>query len=336
MDELLHSHIVFANPWWLLLLCLLPVWIFLYIRNRRRQQAYLQVSSTRGMKQLPVSWKMRFRSVLMVLRMLVYALLVMALARPQTTDVLQNVNSEGIDIIICLDISGSMLAQDFHPNRIEAAKAVAKNFIEHRPNDRIGLVIFAGQAFTQCPLTIDHDFLIQQLEKVHSGLLEDGTAIGDGLATAVQRLRESSAKSKVVILLTDGVNNMGLIDPMTALQIAKTYGVRVYTIGIGTHGVAPYPVPMPGGGTQLQDMPVQIDEALLQKIARQTGGEYFRATGNTSLRRIYDQIDQMEKTKIQVSSFTQYADVFFPLAMAAAVLLFLEILLRYTVFKTFP
>ncbi|MCL6523577.1 MAG: VWA domain-containing protein [Thermoflavifilum sp.] len=334
--EWFHTHIVFADPWWLVLLALLPLWIYLYIRRQRQQQVYMQVPATSGLKRLPVSWKVKWRRLLWILRMLVYLLLVVALARPQATDVLQNINSEGIDIVISLDISGSMLAQDFHPNRIEAAKAVARNFIEHRPNDRIGLVIFAGQAFTQCPLTIDHQFLIQQLEKVHSGLLPDGTAIGDGLATAVERLREIPGKSKVIILLTDGVNNMGLIDPLTALQIARTFHIRVYTIGVGTRGVAPYPVPLPGGGTQLQDMPVQIDEALLKKIASETGGEYFRATGNTSLRRIYNQIDQMEKTKIQVSSYTQYADVFFPLAIAAAVLLFLEMILRYTVLKSLP
>lgn len=330
------KYIEFANPWFFWLLLLLPLMVWWYIRMHKKQQASLKVSSLEGLKKMPASWKVRFRPVLLVLRLLAVALLVTALARPQSSNVKENINSEGIDIVICLDVSGSMLAEDFQPNRIEAAKKVAINFVENRPSDRIGLVIFAGESFTMCPITTDHAVLENQIRKVKSGTLEDGTAIGMGLATAVERLKKSDAKSKVIILLTDGVNNTGLIDPLTALEIVKAFGIRVYTVGIGTHGVAPYPVPLPNGGVQMQDMQVQIDEALLQKIAKQTGGEYFRATGNTSLSDIYSRIDKMEKTRLEITSFKRYAELFFPLAIAALLLLSLEVVLRYTVFRSLP
>lgn len=326
----------FANPWFFGLLLIIPLMIWWYLWSRKRSTASLKISSLEGLKRLPVSWKVRLRPLLFVLRLLAIALLIIALARPQSSNVTENINSEGIDIVLCLDVSGSMLAEDFHPNRIEAAKKVAIDFVEHRPTDRIGLVIFAGESFTQCPITTDHAVLEDQIRKVSSGMLEDGTAIGMGLATGVDRLRSSKAKSKVIILLTDGVNNTGLIDPSTALQIAKLYQVKVYTIGVGTHGMAPYPVPLAGGGVQMQNMKVQIDEALLQKIARETGGEYFRATDNRSLAHIYDQIDQMEKTKVEITAFKRYAELFFPFAIAAFALFFLEIMLRYTVFKSLP
>jgi Ca-activated chloride channel family protein len=326
----------FANPWFFGLLLIIPLMIWWYLWSRKKSTASLKISSLEGLKRLPVSWKVRLRPLLFVLRLLAIALLIVALARPQSSNVTENINSEGIDIVLCLDVSGSMLAEDFHPNRIEAAKKVAIDFVEHRPTDRIGLVIFAGESFTQCPITTDHAVLEDQIRKVSSGMLEDGTAIGMGLATGVDRLRSSKAKSKVIILLTDGVNNTGLIDPSTALQIAKLYQVKVYTIGVGTHGMAPYPVPLAGGGVQMQNMKVQIDEALLQKIARETGGEYFRATDNRSLAHIYDQIDQMEKTKVEITAFKRYAELFFPFAIAAFVLFFLEIMLRYTVFKSLP
>lgn len=330
------SHIEFANPWFFWLLLIIPLMVWWHYRSRHRQQASFKVSSLEGLKKIPVSWKVRLRPVLLILRLLGIALLIVAMARPQSSSVTENINSEGIDIVLCIDVSGSMLAEDFQPNRIEAAKKVAINFVKGRPSDRIGLVIFAGESFTQCPITTDHAVLDNQIEKVSSGMLEDGTAIGMGLATSVERLRNSKAKSKVIILLTDGVNNTGLIDPVTALEIAKLYKVRVYTIGVGTQGMAPYPVPMPGGGVQMQNMPVQIDEALLQKIATETGGEYFRATNNSSLANIYQQIDKMEKTKVEITSFRRYAELFFPLALAALVLLFLEIILRYSVFKSLP
>lgn len=330
------SHITFASPWFFWLLLILPLMVWWYIRARHRLKASFKVSSLEGLKKIPVSWKVRFRPLLFVLRLLGIALLIIAMARPQSSNVTENIDSEGIDIVLCLDVSGSMLAQDFKPNRIEAAKNVAIKFVEGRPSDRIGLVIFAGESFTQCPITTDHDVLINQIKKVSSGMLEDGTAIGMGLATSVDRLRDSKAKSKVIILLTDGVNNTGLIDPLTALEIAKLYKIRVYTIGVGTQGMAPYPMPMPGGGVQMQEQKVQIDEALLKKIATETGGEYFRATNNSSLANIYSQIDKMEKTKVEITSFRRYAELFFPLAIAAFVLLFLEIVLRYTVFRSLP
>lgn len=330
------SHIQFANPeaFWLLLV--IPLMAWWYIRTHRRQKAAMKVSSLEGLRRIPLSWKARFRFVMPVLRLLAVALVIAALARPQSSSMTENINSEGIDIVLCLDVSGSMLAEDFRPNRIEAAKKVALDFIGHRPSDRLGLVIFAGESFTQCPITTDHAVLENQLSKVNSGMLEDGTAIGMGLATSVDRLRDSKAKSKVIILLTDGVNNTGLIDPSTALEIAKLYKVRVYTIGVGTRGTAPYPVPLPGGGIQMQNMPVQIDEALLQRIAKETGGEYFRATDNRSLNQIYTQIDKLEKTKLEITAFKRYQELFFPLALAALALFLLEILGRYTIFRSLP
>lgn len=330
------KYIEFANPGFFWLLLLLPLMIWWYIRTYKKQQASLKVSSLEGLRKMPVSWRIRLRPLLLVLRLLATGLLIVALARPQSSNMKENINSEGIDIVLCIDVSGSMLAEDFQPNRVEAAKNVAISFVENRPSDRIGLVIFAGESFTMCPITTDHAVLENQIRKVKSGMLEDGTAIGMGLATAVERLKKSDAKSKVIILLTDGVNNTGLIDPLTALEIVKAFGIRVYTIGVGTHGVAPYPVPLPNGGVQMQDMEVQIDEALLQKIAKQTGGEYFRATDNSSLSNIYQQIDRMEKTRLEITSFRRYAELFFPLALAALALLFLEVVLRYTLFRTLP
>lgn len=329
-------HIAFADPWFFWLLLIIPLMVWWFFRTRRKRKAAFTVSSLEGLKKIPVSWKVRLRPLLFVLRLLAIALLIIALARPQTSNVTENINSEGIDIVLCLDVSGSMLAEDFQPNRIEAAKKVATTFVEQRPSDRIGLVIFAGESFTQCPITTDHAVLVNQISKVNSGMLEDGTAIGMGLATSVDRLRDSKAKSKVIILLTDGVNNTGLIDPATALEIAKLYKIRVYTIGVGTHGMAPYPVPMPDGSIQMQNMKVQIDEALLKKIADETGGEYFRATDNRSLRSIYSQIDKMEKTKVKITAFKRYGELFFPFALAALALFLLEIIGRYTVFRSLP
>ncbi|HWB90509.1 MAG TPA: VWA domain-containing protein, partial [Puia sp.] len=255
--------------------------------------------------------------------------------RPQTRNDEQLVNGEGIDIVLCLDISGSMLAQDFTPNRMEAAKNVASEFIDHRPTDRIGLVIFSGEAFTMCPLTTDRNVLKAQLYNVQSGLLEDGTAIGSGLATSVDRLRNSPSKSKVIILLTDGENNGGLIDPNTAKEIAKSVGVRVYTIGMGTEGFAPMPIQTPGG-VIMQREKVNIDEKLLTQIATETGGRYYRAKDNESLKNIYNEIDRLEKSKIEINTIRRYTEQFFPFALAAAIFLFLELLLRWTVLRKFP
>ena len=297
-------------------------------------QSTLMVSTVQAFRGTR-SWKNFLRPLLFVFRALTLCCLIVALARPQTRNDEQLVNGEGIDIVLCLDISGSMLAQDFTPNRMDAAKNVASEFIANRPTDRIGLVIFSGEAFTMCPLTTDRSVLLSQLSQVHSGLLEDGTAIGSGLATGVDRLRNSPSKSKVIILLTDGENNGGLIDPNTAKEIAKSVGVRVYTIGMGTEGYAPVPVQTPGG-VVMQREKVNIDEKLLTQIATETGGRYYRAKDNESLSNIYKEIDQLEKSKIEVSSIRRYTEQFFPFALAAAVFLFLELLLRWTLLRKFP
>jgi Ca-activated chloride channel family protein len=254
------------------------------------------------------------------------------LARPQKIDKYQDVTTEGIDIVLTQDISGSMLSRDFKPDRLEAAKNIATEFISGRPYDRIGLVVFSGVSFTQCPLTTDHAVLINLLREIQSGMIEDGTAIGMGLATAVNRIKDSQAKSKVIILLTDGVNNRGEIAPETAAEIAKTFGIRVYTIGVGTHGMAPYPVQTPFG-IQYQDIPVEIDEAILQKIAETTGGKYFRATDNDSLEKIYKEIDKLEKSKIDVKQFSRKEEKYLLPALFAFCLLMLEITARNTIFK---
>jgi Ca-activated chloride channel family protein len=262
-------------------------------------------------------------------------LLIVALARPQTTSSRKDVSIEGIDIVLALDVSGSMLAMDLKPDRLEAAKEVAAEFISGRQNDRFGLVIFSGETFTQCPLTTDHNVVKNLFKYVKSGMIEDGTAIGDGLATSVNRLKDSKAVSKVIILLTDGVNNMGSLDPLSSAEIAKIYGIRIYTIGVGTEGTAPYPVQTPFG-IQTQYVEVQIDEALLQEVATMTDGRYFRATSNKKLREIYDEIDKLEKSKIDVTEFRKKKEEFFPFALLAFLLITLEILLRNTVFRSVP
>lgn len=325
----------FANPEYFFLLILLPAMVYWYIRRQRQHYAEIQVPTVRAFATTPRSWRQRFRHLLFVLRMLAFSFLVIALARPQSSSKGENVSTEGIDIILVNDISGSMLAEDFRPNRIEAAKKVAADFIDGRETDRIGLVVFAGESFTQCPLTIDHAVLKNLLKELKSGVIEDGTAIGMGLATAVSRLKESKAKSRVIILLTDGVNNRGSIDPMTAAGIAQSFGVRVYTIGVGTIGMAPYPF-QTQFGIQYQNVRVEIDEALLQKIADQTGGKYFRATDNRSLKTIYAEIDQLEKTKIEVTQFRRHKEEYYSAAMFAGLLLLLEILLGQTVLRKQP
>ncbi|MBI4548873.1 MAG: VWA domain-containing protein [Ignavibacteriae bacterium] len=325
----------FANPEFLFLLFLVPAMIIWYWRKQPKQFVELQVSTTKVFYTVPRSWRQRLRHFLFVLRLLALVLLTIALARPQSTSQGENVTTEGIDIVLTTDISGSMLAEDFRPNRIEAAKKVAIEFIDGRPNDRIGLVVFAGESFTQCPLTIDHGVVKNLLKEVKSGMIEDGTAIGMGLATAVSRIKDSQAKSRVIILLTDGVNNRGSIDPLTAAQIAQTLGIRVYTIGVGTIGMAPYPVQTPFG-TQYQNVPAEIDEALLQKIADQTGAKYFRATDNRTLKTIYNEIDRLEKTKIEVTQFRRYKEEFYQAAMVAGAFLLLEVLLSQTVFRKIP
>ena len=334
MKYLDFKHITFAHPQYFFLLLLIPLLLFWQYRVKRKQQATMIVSSLAGVEKISGSWKINLRWLLHLFRYMSLLFLIIALARPQNSAVNETINSEGLDIVMSLDISGSMLAEDFKPNRIDAAKKVAQTFIENRPTDRIGLVIFSGESFTQCPLTTDQNVLKEQLKNVRSGLLEDGTAIGMGLATAVERLRNSTAKTKVIILLTDGVNNAGLIDPITALEIAKAYKIRVYTIGVGSQGSAPYPVKDQFGRTTMQMMPVQIDEALMQKISRETGGKYYRATNNTSLGKVYDEIDRLEKTKIEINSFKRYAELYLPYALLGLGFLFLEILFRQTLFKS--
>lgn len=336
MDLSIWKNITFAYPWCFWLLLLIPAMIYWYIKQGQRQQGALQVSSIQGLKGLPVSWKARLRPLLLALRILAYAALVTALARPQTSNTSENIDSEGIDIVLSIDISGSMLAEDLQPNRLEAAKKVAVDFVEKRISDRIGLVIFSGESFTQCPITTDHAVLANQAMQIKSGMLQDGTAIGMGLATAVDRLRSSKAKSKVIILLTDGVNNTGLVDPLTALEIAKAFRIRVYTIGVGTYGKAPFPMTMPDGSIQMQMQDVQIDEPLMKKISSETGGKYFRATNTTALEKVYTEIDNLEKTKVEITSYKHYAEHFFPLAMFALACLLLEVVLRYTAFRSLP
>lgn len=327
------GQIVFANPEFLyLLLIIIPLTVWYIFRNSK-QQAYLQISDASMFGRASKNWRTYLRHSLFVLRQLAIIALIIALARPQSSSSGQNVTIEGIDIIISLDVSGSMLARDLQPDRLEASKAVASDFIKGRPTDRMGLVIFSGEAFTQVPLTTDHSILLNMFSGIKSGMIDDGTALGDGLATAVSRLKDSKAISKVVILLTDGVNNSGAVDPLTAAEIAKVFGIRVYTIGVGTYGTAPYPVQTPFG-IQLRDMKVEIDEPLLQNIAQKTDGRYFRATSNQKLTEIYQEIDKLERSKIDVTEFKRKHEEYLPLAFLALGLLLLEFLLRNTWFRS--
>lgn len=331
----MFSGITFQHPWVFLLLIIIPLYIGWRIWRRRTSHAAMQISTTESLDGVKPTWRVRLRFLPTCLRLLALALAIVVLARPQSTSSHSDSNTEGIDIVLSLDISGSMRALDFKPNRLEAAKDVAIRFISGRPDDNIGLVIFAGESFTQCPLTTDHSVLINLFSQVSNGMLDDGTAIGMGLATAVSRIKESKAKSKVIILLTDGCNNAGAISPEKAAEIAQTFGVRVYTIGIGTMGTAQIPVQTPLG-TRMQDMEVKIDEPLLQNIADMTGGKYFRATDNKSLANIYSEIDQMEKTIMEVRHYTQRTDEYMPFAIAALLLLLAEVVLRNTLLRTIP
>ncbi len=321
--------VVYANPKLLYLLLLIPALVGWYIYRLHKSRAALVISTAKHFDNTGKSVKVYLRHLPFALRMLTLALAIIALARPQSTNIQRNVTTEGIDIVLSLDVSGSMLARDFKPDRLEAAKSLGINFISGRANDRIGLVIFAGESFTLCPLTTDRATLINQFKAVDIGVLEDGTAIGSGLATAISRLKDSDAKSKVIILLTDGVNNRGEIAPMTAAEMAKTFGIRVYTIGVGTYGTAPYPVQTPFG-TRYQDVQVEIDEDLLKGIAQMTGGEYFRATNNKALEQVYQKIDQLEKSKIEVNEYAKREEKYRGWLMAAFILLLLEFVLSRT------
>lgn len=327
------ENITFANPkllWGLLMVLVAIVW---YVFRHKKQEASVRFSDMNGFEQLPKSWKVYARHLLFALQMAALALLIVAVARPQSTSTSQTSNIEGIDIILVQDVSGSMLARDLKPDRLEASKKVAADFVESRPTDRMGLVVFAGESFTQVPLTTDHGIMLNMLKELKSGMIDDGTAIGDGLATAINRLKDSEAISKVIILLTDGMNNSGSVDPYTAAELAKIYGIRVYTIGVGSYGTAPFPV-QTVFGVQYQQMKVEIDEKLLTTIANSSGGKYFRATSNKKLDEIYDEIDKLERSKIEVTEFRHLHEEFYPLVALALVLLLLEFILRKSVFRT--
>lgn len=323
----------FANPGYLFLLLLLIPVIGWYIYELRKADASVQIGDTRVLQKQPKPLRVRLLHLPFILRLVAITLLSLALARPQLTNRWSSESTEGIDIMMALDISGTMLAEDLKPNRLEAAKQVASDFVLARPNDQIGLVVFAGESFTQCPLTIDHAILVNLFQSVEYGMIEDGTAIGLGLANAVNRLKDSQTKSKVVILLTDGSNNRGEIDPQTAAEIAKTFGIRVYTVGVGSYGQARVPIQTPIG-TQYMMMDSEFDETTLQRIAQTTGGQYFRATDNSSLKKIYEQIDQLEKTKLRVREYAKHTENFTPFLYAALLCLLVELLLRYFVLRT--
>jgi len=330
----------FANKEYLFLLLLIVPYLIWYVMYRKKSEPTLRMSDTFAFNYAPKSWRVRLMPLQLILRIVTFTLVVLVLARPQTSNSWKNKSVEGIDIMLAMDVSTSMLAEDLKPNRIEAAKAVAAEFIIGRPNDNIGLSIFAGEAFTQCPMTTDHTSLLNLLQNVRTdiaarGLISDGTAIGMGLANAVTRLKASKAKSKVVILLTDGSNNMGDISPMTAAEIAQSLGIRVYTIGVGTNKVAPYPMPV-AGGVQYVNMPVEIDTKMLADIAAATEGDFYRATNTSELKNIYKEIDRLEKSKLNVKKFSKRYEAYQPFALAAAISLLLEILLRITVFRRIP
>ena len=326
----------FASPYYLWLLTLLVPMIGYYVWRTLQGGAAIRISSVAGVVRAPKTVRYYLRHLPFALRAAAFALLVVALARPQ--DVEQNVrtNTEGIDIMLAIDVSGSMLARDFKPDRITAAKEVAGSFIADRYGDRIGLVAFAGEAFTQSPLTTDQSTLQTLLARLRSGLIEDGTAIGNGLATAINRLRESEAKSKVIILLTDGVNNRGEIAPLTAAEIAKAQGIRVYTIGVGTEGMAPYPAIDMFGNITFVNQKVEIDEKTLTAISDMTGGKYFRATDKAKLKAIYDEINQLEKSKVEVTEHVSYHELYLAWVLAALGLLLAEFLLANLVLKRIP
>ena len=330
----------FANKEYFALLLLLIPYILWYFLYRKNSEPTMRMSATVMYRYAAKSWRIRIMHLPMLLRCVAFVLLVCIMARPQTHNSWDNKQVEGIDIMLVMDVSTSMLAEDLKPNRMEAAKSVAAEFISDRPNDNIGLTIFAGEAFTQCPMTTDHASLLNLLHTVRTdiaarGIISDGTAIGMGIANAVSRLKDSKAKSKVAILLTDGSNNMGDISPLTSAQIAKSFGIRVYTIGVGTNKVAPYPMPV-AGGTQYVNIPVEIDTKTLDNIARTTDGSFYRATNNRELSRIYKDIDKLEKTKMDVKRFSRRYEAYQPFALALFIVLLAEILLRTVVLRRIP
>lgn len=332
----MFNNLSFQQPWFFLFLLLIPVVVWLRNRRGREQEATVKMPTLEAVVGLK-SWKADFQKLLPVLRGLAFVALVAALARPQLTLKEEDIKAEGIDIFLAIDLSSSMLAQDFNPDRLEVCKRVAVEFVDKRQYDRIGLAVFSGEAFTQCPLTTDHRVLTDFIEGLRCGILEDGTAIGMGLATAVNRIKDSPGKSKVVILLTDGVNNAGYVKPLTAAEIAKEFGVKVYTIGVGQEGTAVSPISRRSDGSYVMGMArVEIDEELLKQISDMTGGKYFRATTARSLEKIYDEIDRLEKTEIDVTSVKRYSEEFYRFVWLAVFLLVLELLLRFTVLRSIP
>ncbi len=326
--EFLHPEYLYL----LLLLIPLTVW---YILRLSKTQASFRLASTNAFNGMKSGFRVYMRHFPFLLRLLSLALVIVVIARPQSVSSWEESETQGIDIVLALDVSGSMLSQDLQPDRLQAAKKVAAEFITDRNNDNIGLVIFAGESFTQCPLTTDHKVLLNLLNEINFGMIDDGTAIGLGLATSVNRLKESQSQSKVVILLTDGTNNSGQIAPLTAADLARSYGIRVYTVGVGTKGMAPTPVNTPFG-IRMQNMPVDIDEETLTEIAAMTGGQYFRAQDTEGLRQVYNEIDEMEKYLISVQNVTRRQELFLPWALAALALILLELLLRRTWLRSIP
>jgi Ca-activated chloride channel family protein len=325
----------FAYPYLLLTGLIVPVMIFWHFFKGKKSQPSINFPRLNLIKDRPSTLKERFVSLPFFLRLVGLLALVIALARPQSFSTGENVFTEGIDIVLVLDISGSMLAEDFKPNRLEAAKKITDNFIEGRTSDQIGLVIFSRDAFTQCPLTIDYSVLRNQLREVKSGMIEDGTAIGNAIANGINRLKDSKSKSKVMVLLTDGVNNSGEVNQITAAEIANKFGIRIYTIGVGSIGQAPYPFQTPFG-VRYQMVPVEIDEPVLKQIAEMTGGKYFRATNNKKLEDIYNEIDKLEKTRVEVTSFRSKKELFFPWLVVGLFLVFFDFGLSRTLFRRLP
>ncbi|MCO4821431.1 MAG: VWA domain-containing protein [Flavobacteriaceae bacterium] len=333
----MFEGIEFLNAQWFWLFLILPLALLWYIFKHKKQTAELKISSLKGFK-VTNSWLPKFKHLLFALRLIALALLITALARPQTVDVsTKTKTTRGIDIVIAIDVSASMLAKDLKPNRLEALKEVAAEFIQGRPNDRIGLVEYAGESYTKTPITSDKSIVLSALKEIrYNTIIEGGTAIGMGLATSVNRLKDSKAKSKVIILLTDGVNNSGFIDPNTASELAVEYGIKVYTIGLGTNGMALSPIALtPDGKFQYGRVQVEIDEELLEEIAEVTGGEYFRATNNKKLKEIYLEIDDLEKTDVEEFKFYNYDEKYRSLVLFAGLLLLIEVLFRFTVFRSF-
>ena len=331
----MFNDVSFAYPWVLYFLVLLPAIFYYWWKKREQLTPNLTFSTLKMFSDVPKSLREKLVHLPIYLRIIALALLIIALARPQTFSSGENIYTEGIDIAMVLDISGSMLAEYFKPNRLEAAKKVIDDFIKGRTTDKIGLVVFSGESFTQCPLTIDYSVLRNLLKDIYSGMIQDGTAIGNAIANGVNRLKDSKAKSKVMILLTDGVNNAGEIDPITAAQIAQKFGIRIYTVGVGTMGEAPYPFQTPFG-KRYQMVPVEIDESLLKQISNITGGKYFRATNNRKLVEIYEEIDRLEKTRVEVTSYRHAKELYFNWAFAGFLLLLIEFGLSRTYLRKLP